>query len=106
MPNQLKEKFVQKLTEDLKSSGHIVLTEYQGMKAEDFDAVRAALRPLGAKYQVVKNRLVKIALERNGWNDLSGYLKGPSAIAFKGSDSTAITKALFKFSESKKLKIK
>ena len=99
MANTVKEKFVGDLTDELKKSEHVVVTEYQGMTAEEFDALRAALRPLGAKYKVVKNRLAKIALGNAGFSDLGSFLKGPSAITFQGRDGAAITKTLFKFSE-------
>ena len=99
MANTAKEKFVGDLTEELKKSEHVVVTEYQGMAAEEFDALRAVLRPLGAKYKVVKNRLAKIAFANTGFSDLVSFLKGPSAITFQGKDGAAVTKILFKFGE-------
>ncbi len=99
MPNALKEKQVASLTEELNSSENIVITQYQGMTAVEFDELRAALRPLGAKYRVVKNRLAKIAFGATGFSELQDHLKGPSAIAYHGKDGTAVVKALFKFSE-------
>src|SRR5262245_8014164 len=99
MPSAIKEKQVSQLTEDLKTSGHVVVTEYQGMTAEEFDALRAALRPLGAKYKVVKNRLAKISLDATGYADLKNSMKGPAALAYQGNDGAALIKALFKFGE-------
>lgn len=100
MPSAIKEKVVGNLTEELKSSPHVVVTDYQGMTAEEFDALRAAIRPFGAKYKVVKNRLAKISLKANGFSDLSEKMKGPSAIAYQGTDASGIIKALFKFGET------
>lgn len=99
MPNAIKEKAVQELTEDIKSSSHILVTEYQGMSATEFDELRASLRNLGSKYKVVKNRLAKISLDTVGAGDLAKFMKGPSAIAYLGQDSAGIAKALFKFGE-------
>ncbi len=99
MANAIKDKQVTNLTEELKTSKHIVVTEYQGMTAEEFIALRAALRPFGTKYKVVKNRLAKISLEASGFSDLKEKMKGPSAIAYHGDDGASIVKALFKFSE-------
>src|SRR5262245_27142059 len=99
MPSAIKEKQVASLTEELKTSSHVVVTEYQGMTAEQFDALRAAIRPFGAKYKVVKNRLEKISIEDTGYSDLKDKMKGPAAIAYLGTDAAGIVKALFKFSE-------
>ncbi len=100
MASAVKEKQVASLAEELKASPHVVITQYQGMTAEQFDALRAALRPLGAKYKVVKNRLAKISFNETGYGDLKDLMKGPSAIAYKGTDGAAIVKALFKFGEA------
>lgn len=100
MPNEIKEKQVGDLTQELKSSSHVIVTQYQGMTAEEFDALRAAIRPFGAKYKVVKNRLAKISLEATGFGELTDSMKGPSAITYLGSDGASIVKALFKFGET------
>jgi large subunit ribosomal protein L10 len=99
MPNALKEKQVANLAEELKSSENIVITQYQGMTAEQFGELRATIRPLGAKYRVVKNRLAKIAFGSTGFGQLQDHLKGPSAIAYQGKDGAAIVRALFKYAE-------
>ena len=69
------------------------------MTAEELDALRNTLRPLGAKYKVVKNRLAKLAFEKNGFGTLKDHMKGPTAIAYKGTDVASLTKVLFKFSD-------
>lgn len=107
MPNTIKEKIVEQLSEELKNSDHVIVTEYQGLTAEEFDALRSKLKPFGAKYKVVKNRLAKIAFSARGWGDLNIHLKGPSAIAYHGADTAQIAKALDSFSsENKKLRVK
>lgn len=99
MASEIKEKVVSELSDDLKGSTHLVVTQYQGLTAEEFDALRNVLRPIGAKYKVVKNRLAKIAFEKNGFGALRDHMKGPTAIAYKSSDVASLTKVLFKFSE-------
>lgn len=100
MANAVKEKLVGNLKEELKGSEHIVVTQYTGMTAEDFISLRATLRPLGAKYKVVKNRLAQIVFKEAGFSDLNPHMKGPSAIVFQGKDSQGIARALFKFGET------
>ena len=99
MPSAIKEKQVGELTDALKDSKHIVVTEYQGLAAGELDELRAALRPLGASYKVVKNRLAKLAFEKTGYGELNDALKGPSAIVYRGGDPAAIARTLFKFGE-------
>jgi len=99
MASELKEKLVADLTEDLKDSTQVVVTHYQGLTAEELDALRNSIRPFGAKYKIVKNRLAKIAFEATGFGALKDEMKGPSAIAYKSTDIAGMTKALFKFSD-------
>jgi large subunit ribosomal protein L10 len=100
MPNAIKEKQIENLTKEIKSSAHIVISDYQGMTAGQFDALRAAIRPFGAKFKVVKNRMAKISFKASGFDDLTEKMKGPSAITYQGTDASAILKTLFKFSET------
>ncbi len=107
MPSEIKEKFISDLTEDLKGSGHLVVTEYQGLTTDELNGLRAQLATVGSKYKIVKNRLAKLVLKKIGWGAIESSLKGPSALAYHGQDSAAMTKILFKFSEDhKNLKVK
>ncbi len=98
MANKEKQTFVVELTEELKKSPHVLVTDYQGLKAEEFNELRANLNKVGAKYKVLKNRLAKIAFKSVGWDGVSNDMKGPSAIAYHGTDGAAIAKILFDFS--------
>ncbi len=98
MANKAKESFVAELTEELKKSPHVIVTDYQGLKAEEFNELRASLNKVGAKYKVVKNRLARIAFKSIGWESLTDNMKGPSAIAYHGTDGAAVTRILFDFS--------
>lgn len=100
MTSAVKEKFVDSLTEELKGSTHVVISEYQGMTAAELDELRASLAPLGAKFKVVKNRLAKFALDKSGFSELKDHMKGPSAITYLGADPAGISKALLKFGET------
>lgn len=97
MANQIKQTLVADLTEELKQSPHVIVTEYQGMKAEEFNELRASLNKFGAKYKVVKNRLARIAFKNVGWVGLNDLMTGPSAIAYQGKDGTALVRALYDF---------
>ena len=106
MPSAVKEKFVQNLTEDIKDSNHLLVADYKGLNAEEFNELRKNLRSVGSKFKVVKNRLAKIAVKNVGWK-IEEALKGPSGLAYKGNDTAALAKVLFEFGKkTKKLKVK
>lgn len=98
MPSVIKEKLVSDLTEEMKTTEHVVVTNYLGLDSEAFNDLRTKLKDVGAKYKVVKNRLAKIALKNVGWN-IDDALKGPSAFAYKGTDIASISKVLFQFAK-------
>lgn len=107
MPNAVNVEFVKNFTEDIKKSSHVVVTEYQGLTTIELNELRAELKKLGSRYTIIKNRLAKIAFKEVGWGDLEPHLKGPTAVAYHGTDASAITKTLFEFTkEHKNLKLK
>lgn len=106
MPSALKERFVDDLTAELRSSEHVLLADYQGLNSEELTELRGKLKKAGARFKVVKNRLARISFKNRGW-DLDAYMTGPSAIAYNGEDSVAITKVLADFGKGHKaLKLK
>lgn len=77
----------QKLAEKLKSSPHLFFTEYQGLKFQELDELRAKLRPLRCRYAVVKNNLVRYALKNAGIEGTDeALLKGPVGMVVADSD--------------------
>ncbi len=107
MPSQIKETFVKDLTEELKKSEHLLVTEYQGLTTPELNELRAQLAKVGSKYKIVKNRLAKIAFKSVGWAGLDGEMKGPSGLAFQGKDPAGLAKIVSAFSKDhKNLKIK
>jgi large subunit ribosomal protein L10 len=51
----------------------------------------------GAKYEVVKNTLARIAVKGTQFEDVSGHFKGVTAIAWTENDPVVLTKAISKF---------
>ena len=92
----------------LKKAPHLYFTHFQGLKFMELAELRKKLKPLGCKYQVVKNSLVEYALKDSG---ISGFademLKGPLGLVVgQGTDPVAAAKVLAAFAkEFPKLKI-
>ena len=58
-----KREIVAQYGEWLEKSQAFVLTEYTGMTMKDMDELRAKVREAGGEFHVVKNTLVKLALQ-------------------------------------------
>src|SRR5213596_3092633 len=91
-----KEQVVERLTERLKGSQALIVTDFRGLTMTQIDALRGELLEHGARFQVVKNTLTRRAAEAAGADALLALLEGPSAIAFieTDGDMVAVAKAL------------
>lgn len=96
MQKEDKEKVVAELTERLRVSETMIVTDYRGLTNSEIDALRSKLLEHGARFAVVKNTLTRRAAEAAGAEALLALLEGPSAIAFveSGGDAVAVAKAL------------
>ena len=96
MQKEDKEKVVQELTERLRLSETLIVTDYRGLTNSEIDALRSKLLEHGARFTVVKNTLTRRAAEAAGADALLALLEGPTAIAFieAGGDPVAVAKAI------------
>ena len=82
-----KEELVGLYSEHLENASAIVFTDFRGSTVTQINGLRAKMKEADTRYMVVKNRLLRIALERNGITaELDGLLDGPNAVAFVGED--------------------
>ncbi|RME61820.1 MAG: 50S ribosomal protein L10 [Caldilineae bacterium] len=92
---QQKEELVKLYTEKLQAASAVVFTDYRGATAQQMNALRDKLRAADSTYMVVKNTLLRLALEQSGRHlDLDGLMEGPNAVAFIGEDIGKGVKAL------------
>jgi large subunit ribosomal protein L10 len=75
-----------------------VLTDYRGLTVDEMTDLRAQLRENGVFFQVVKNNLVKRAVEGTDLEPLTEHLKGPTALAL-AEDPVAAAKVLSEFAK-------
>ena len=97
-----KQQFVEELTEKLKNAAGGVLVDYKGISVEDDTKLRKELRENGVDYFVVKNTLLKRALNAAGIEGLDSALEGTTAIALSNDDISAAPKVLNKKAEDSK----
>jgi large subunit ribosomal protein L10 len=104
---QKKIEAVNQLAEKIKEAKTVVIADYKGVTVEEDTEMRTAMRKSGVEYRVVKNNLIKLALEKNDITELEEYLKGPTAIAMSTEDVIAPAKILTEYSKKhKKIQLK
>ena len=108
MPRAEKEKEVQTIQEKFKKAQAVFLFEYHGLNVADMTGLRMKLREGEGELKVLKNTLVKKALEGSPLKETVGSdFKGPMACAFSYSDIVATAKVLVDFKkEDQSLKFK
>lgn len=85
----------------LKGTPTLFFTGYQGLKFNEIDGLRKQLKPLKAKYRIVRNSMLAHALKEAGIDGAdAALLKGPGAILFAaGDDPVGPAKVLLKFAK-------
>ena len=91
----------------LKSAKMAIVTEYRGLSVAQITRLRREIRQASGEYQVIKNTLVRRALQDTVFGDLEKFLEGPNGWVFAYEDPVGLSKALIKFADDNdKLKIK
>ena len=85
------------LTESLAASKSAMVVSFTKLTVTKDQEFRSSLREAGAKYQVVKNTLARIAVKGTQFEDTTESLKGVTAIAWTDGDPVVLSKAISKF---------
>lgn len=94
MPKQQKVERVAELKARIEGSDALLLTEYRGLTVPEITELRRSLAEGGAKFAVVKNTLMRRAVNDAGVAELEALLQGPSAVAFVTGDPVAAAKSV------------
>jgi large subunit ribosomal protein L10 len=103
MRKQDKPKFVNKLTEELKSASSVVLVDYTGLSVKMQQELKKGLKEVDATLSVVKNTLFRRAASevKSPEEALSDtVLSGPTAIVVTKDDPIAPLQILAKFAKT------
>ena len=87
-----KKAIVEALKARLDSSVAGVLVDYKGINVEQDTALRKNFREADVKYDVVKNTLLKLAVNDTAYADLAAVLEGTTALATSETDAVAPAK--------------
>ena len=94
-----KQAVVAQLTDTLKNATSGVLVDYKGITVAEDTALRAELRAAGVEYSVVKNTLVRFALDSTGLNELDEVLHGTTSLAVTTGDPIAPMRIVSKYAK-------
>jgi len=94
MDRDEKKKQAEALHEQLQKARSVILSSFQGITvAQDFE-LRRKIQQAGAKYKVVKNRLIERAAQGTALEPAARRLSGTTSLAYTETDPVALAKAM------------
>ena len=84
-----KQAIVEGLVERMKNSSSGVLVDYKGITVAEDTELRRELRTAGIEYTVVKNTLLRLAVDKCDLNGFDSLLNGSTALATTTGDPIA-----------------
>ena len=108
MQRSEKEQIINDVAAQVSRAKGMFLADFTGITVEQITELRREFRKANIDYRVVKNTLVRKALERvTGYDKLYDTLVGPTSIAFAYDDPVAPARIIKKFREkNQKLTVK
>ena len=107
MNKEEKKIFVADMKDRLQRAQATFIVDYQGLHVEAMNRLRKELKQIGTEFQVVKNRLMKLACQDTEAESLKEHFAGSCALAITYDDIVASAKVLVDFSkDNEKLDIR
>ena len=95
----LKQAKVDELAKEMKEAKIVLLADYRGITVTDVTKLRADLRNANAEYKVIKNNIIRRALDANGEKELDSALEGPVALVIGKEDYLEPAKVIYNFTK-------
>ena len=92
-----KQKDLKALTEELNDSKTALVLSFTNLTVDKDQEFRKNVREAGAKYQVVKNTIARLAVEGTPFEDAKDHFTGVSAIAWTSDEPVNLSKAVSDF---------
>lgn len=99
MQRREKETFVQNLSDQMKASEAVFITQQSGLTVAEATDLRFKVRQSGAKYRVAKNTLARRAVEKTSYEPLLDNFTGPTAITL-ATDPVSAAKVIVAFAKA------
>ncbi len=98
MKRSEKEHIVAEVAETASRASAMYFTDFTGLTVEQATELRRELRKVGVQYRVVKNTLIRKALDQlSGYDKVYDKLVGPTGVAFAFDDAIVPAKVIDKF---------
>lgn len=94
---ETKQRDLEALTSSLQNSTSAMVVSFNNLTVAKDMEFRNRIREAGAKYQVVKNTLARIAVKGTDYEQATDSFKGVTAIAWTDGDPVVLSKAISKF---------
>ena len=94
---ELKKQVVSDIVKKFQDAQSVIIVNYNGLTVEQVTGLRAQFRANGVDYCVLKNTLVRRALQELNIEGLDEVLNGPSAFAFGMNDPVSPAKIINDF---------
>lgn len=102
-----KEKNVEFIADRLKNAKAVIFTDFRKLKVSEMTELRSKLRKTSALLKVIKNRLTRRVLDKEGLKEIEKYVEGPTAMATSEADPASVAKVLVEFAkEHEHLKVR
>ncbi|AEA34342.1 50S ribosomal protein L10 [Hippea maritima] len=107
MKKERKVELAKRLAEQLQEAKIVIVAGYSGLTVAEMENIRNEIKKAGCTFNVIKNNIVKKAIEGTPWDAMKEQLKGANAFALGFDDPAALAKLLVdKSKEFKKLEVK
>jgi len=105
MVSKVKIDIVSRLISALAKAKMLIIVHYHGITVSEIDVMRKKFRENGVIFQVVKNNLMKIAIQDGLFEKGMNLLSGPSAVIFSEDPVAAAKSVIDLAKENQKLKV-
>lgn len=99
MPTPQKQERVAALRRSVADATGIYLCDFSGINVATMSDLRSEVIAAGGRIEVVKNRLLKLAVAGTPGESLTEYLEGPTAAAFCSGDAIAPARVMKEFAK-------
>jgi len=97
LTKEQKQEQSQELRSNLSDVTTLFLLENTGLNVNEVNVLRSQVRKTEATYKVVKNTVVRLAVEGTQMEGLTPSLTGPKVLAYTAGDGVALAKVLKEF---------
>ena len=99
MRKEQKIELVNSIAAEIKESAGVIVTNYKGLTFDQMDEIRRSFKDAGNDYRVIKNTLLKKALNAENITDIDYTLVEPTALVVVKSDFAAAAKLAKKYAK-------